>query len=236
MSYCRPRWISMPTWNRVVTRLATGTLPPPSSSAATTSSVRHSTGSAAHAAMATVEAVVIDGKPVIVNIGAGRAPGGSHSTLSLQTVGAGGRVTHTVAMRVSDVELESSSGLPPLQELSAEVPARAVSALKITRAGHTLTSIRLPAQLGLKVRGTRHLCPRNGYVTVPYTTRAPSDLVRARLLAGHGAHLKLLVLGGQPGTIRVARAKLPKHANRVRLTVSDGLTSSSVTLTLHARC
>jgi Calx-beta domain len=235
MSYCRPRWISAPTWNRVVTRLATGTLPPPSSSLAAATSLHDPKSFASSAGRATVEAVVIDGKPVILGIGAGRAPGGSRSALSLQTVGAGGRVT-TVAMRASEVELESTSGLPPLQELSAEIPARAVSSLRISRAGHLLTSMRLPAQLGLKVRGERHLCPRGGYATVPYTTKATSDLVRARLLAGRGAHLKLVVLGGQPGTIRVASTKLPKGANRVRLTVSDGLTSSSVTLALHPRC
>lgn len=237
MSYCRPRWISSPTWNRVVTKLATGTLPPPSSSLAAASSLHDPNGIASGAGMATVDAVVIDGKPVIVSLGAGRAPGGSRSGLSLQTVGAGGRVMHTVAMRASEIELESSSGLPPLQELNAEVPVRALSALRIERAGHLLTSMGLPAQLDLRVRGAaHHLCPRSGYVTIPYATRAPSDLVRARLLAGHGSHLKLLVLGGQPGTIRVARAKLAKGANRVRLTVSDGLTSSSVTLALHARC
>jgi hypothetical protein len=236
MSYCRPRWMSVPTWNRVVTKLATGTLPPPSSSVAAASSLRDPRDVASAAAMATVDAVVIHGKPVIVSIGAGRAPGGSRSGLSLQTVGAGGRITHTVAMRASEVELESSAGLPPLQELNAEVPARAVSGLKITRAKHVLASMRLPARLGLRVRGTRHLCPRSGYVTVRYATSALSGLVRARLLAGRGSHLKLLVLGGQAGTIRVARAKLPKRANRVRLTVSDGLSSSSVTLALRARC
>jgi hypothetical protein len=185
--------------------------------------------------MATVDAVVINGKPVIVSIGPGRAPGGSRSPLSLQTVSAG-RVTHTVAMSASEVELESSSGLPPLLELNAEVPAQAASALRITRAGRTLVGMRLPDRLGLRVRGAHDLCPRAGYVTVPYTTDAPADLVRARLLAGRGSDLKLIVLGGQPGAIRVARAELPSGANRVRLTVSDGVTSSSVTLALRIRC
>jgi hypothetical protein len=236
MSYCRPRWISAPSWSRVVTRLATGSLPAPSSSGATASSVRSSAGYAARSGMATVDAVMVDGKPVILGIGDGRAPGGTPSGLSLQTLGPGGRVAHTQPLRSAEVEVESSSGQAPLQELSAEVPIRALSALRITRGGHSLTSMRLPARLGLRVLGSRRACPRSGFVTVRYVTQVPAGLLRARLLATRGSHLKLLVLGGQPGRIRVARSKLPKGAKRLRLTVADGLTSSSVTLPLSAHC
>jgi hypothetical protein len=242
MSYCRPRWQSSVNWNRLVERLATGTLPPPVTTLASTSSLHHRTAPArahhsAGAAKVTVQAVVIGGTPVFDGVLPSSAfSGGRGSAYSLQSTNAKGHVTHTTKMIAMQVEGDSTTPEPPVEVLAAQVPASEAGQLRIEHAGKTVARMSLPARVGLRLLGSRRACRRGGYVTLRYRTSAPVLLARARLSAGRGHHLKLVTVAGASGSIRIAAARLPKSDNRLSLSITDGFSSSSVTVPLRSHC
>jgi hypothetical protein len=239
MGYCRPRWLSVRTWERLVTRLATGTLPAPAT--ATSSSVRSGSARAsvarATAPLATVTAVLVDGKPVIdeVETGYGSFLKGSPSHYSL--VGfRSGHAHARVTMSAITTEPDATTARPSGEILRATLPLRDAASLQIQTGGHTLARLSVPKRLRLTLP-ERAACFRRGIVTVRYHSNAGRGaFLHARLLAGRGSHFATVEMGGEVGSISVASAHLPKGTNHLRLTIDNGFSQATATLALHSRC
>ena len=246
MGYCRPRWISSVNWERLVTRLATGVLPPPVSSLASTSNVHADRQGGATEATAgpevTVSAALIDRKPVIDNVEQGAIPSSSSASSPYTLVGAGPRrgsaVTAKMYATSDEVEGTTAATSGTVESLTAVIPARALTSLRIELHGRSLARLTLPGRLKLTLLGRHSACLRGGSLSLRYRTNAPAAaFLHARLLAEQGKRLLTVEIGGQRGAITVAKSRLPGKAKRVRLVVNDGLSSAQVTLPLlRARC
>jgi hypothetical protein len=253
MSYCHPSslgpnglWISPINWEAVLRRVAApfgsstraGTAAAPASAAQQAGRVGSAGPLAAVASLNPSRLRVVGYAGAtgfhIRNVGPAvgpRLPAGS-SPFSLTAVGAGGRVLATVPMALADGHAD---GAGPLDEVSAEVPARGVEAIQISKGGVLVDSRTRPARRPRAVL----LAPASGAkvgkarpVVVRWRASSPEHL---RLTAAldysrdDGRSWRTVFLGGSHG-----RATLPaillaaSRRARLRLRVSDGFNETTV--------
>jgi hypothetical protein len=250
MSYCDPTWPSSFNWDRVLARLTTKTLPQPYGAYPAYNSLTAETasaGAAGHGAVVTVEAVPIDGSPVIADVlpGAIGEAGEEASPLSAEVLNARGRVIARAPIRVSHTHADvigpnPATSLPDDHEtMQVVLPASGAASIAIVKGGHVLTSTRLPrGKLRLKL-GTpsRSMCRRRGALSIPYSV-APAGgsfvHVAVSALVGHG--WRTIEIGAQARRIVLPAGTRPHGARKLRVTYDNGVSSVTRTLLLAASC
>ncbi|MHB8242520.1 MAG: Calx-beta domain-containing protein [Solirubrobacteraceae bacterium] len=246
MSYCFPDWPSSFNWDRVLQRLASNTEPKPVGTYPAYSSLTATTASARRAhtgPVVTVEAIELEGSPVIADVMPGAlAEAGDVSTpFTAVARNAHGKVIARVPIRASHTHADviGPKSIPDEQvTMQVELPAGAAS-IAIAQGNHVLSSVRAPrGKLRLKVaKPSRAVCRRKGPLKLAYSASPRNALYsHIRVLALVGRRWKTIEIGAQPKRIVLAGGTRPRGSRKLRVEFNDGFGSVRRSLKLPVGC
>ncbi len=247
MSYCFPDWPSSFNWDRLLSLLSSGATPKPFASYPAYSSLTATTASAGQASrgsLVTVEAVEVNGKPVIADVvpGAIAEAGDVATPFTAEALNARGKVIARVPIRATDTHSDATGpkSSAPVDQVSmqVELPAGA-SSLAIVQGKRVLSRAGAPrGRLRLRVTQPSHaLCRRKGALVLAYRVSPRAGLyshVVVMALLGHS--WKTIEIGAQSTRIVLPAGSRPRGARKLRVRYDDGFRAVSRTLKLSSAC